>query len=183
MQALQDLLKPHVDSFDDMLDQLPLMIQNLDKAYFEIDGHLVTIDITDASIGKPVQPVEGNLGVTSATMYPSDCRARATTYNAPLSVTYLITSSSGQSVTLQRQVSRVPVMLKSSRCNLRSLTPLQLIHRHEEPEVGGTTDTIVSHLSVSLLYVHFPSLRDQLVQLVLHYLPHVHAVNSGHPPH
>ena len=132
VQALQDLLKPHVESFNDMLDTLPLMVANLQPGYFEIEGNLITIAITSASIAKP-QHVR-TPSAADLTLYPSECRARATTYSATLHVTYKITSGP-TTITLDRNTARVPIMLKSNRCNLRGMTPLQLIQHQEEPEV------------------------------------------------
>ena len=116
-----------------MINTLPLMIANLSPGYFEIEGQLITVTITAASISKPEHPRINSIGLSDVTLFPSECRARATSYSANFSISYKI-SSNDVSISLERQ-SRLPIMLKSNRCNLRSLNPLQLIQHQEEPEV------------------------------------------------
>jgi DNA-directed RNA polymerase I subunit RPA2 len=117
-----------------MINTLPLMIANLSPGYFEIEGQLITVTITAASISKPEHPRINSIGLSDVTLFPSECRARATSYSANFSISYKI-SSNDVSISLERQSHLPIIMLKSNRCNLRSLNPLQLIQHQEEPEV------------------------------------------------
>ena len=129
-----------------MVESLPRMVASLPPVQVEVGKHLVSIRLTSCTLGRPVVPG------TSKVVFPSECRARASTYEAPMNITSVglcgdfssgvIThcsvevSSSGMAgpVTVPSAF-KMPVMLKSTNCNLRGMPPGELIRHHEEPEV------------------------------------------------
>lgn len=70
-------------------------------------------------------------------MIPSHCRQAKESYSGPLSITATITMGD-KSVTLNKTLGNVPVMVRSNRCVLHKAKPADLIAAKEElNEVGG----------------------------------------------
>ena len=70
-----------------MLDAVPTMVASLEAGLLEVGGHKISISITHGSIGKPTLTERTSLGASSTIVYPSECRARGSTYAAPLHLT------------------------------------------------------------------------------------------------
>ena len=70
-------------------------------------------------------------------MIPSQCRQAKESYSGPLSITATI-SMGDKTLTLNKHLGNVPVMVRSNRCILYKATPADLIAAKEElNEVGG----------------------------------------------
>lgn len=63
------------------------------------------------------------------------CRQRATTYKGKLQVKVDCKVGQQKPFTLELEIADIPIMVKSSLCNLAKLTPAQLVARGEESEV------------------------------------------------
>ncbi|KAJ8024605.1 DNA-directed RNA polymerase I subunit RPA2 [Holothuria leucospilota] len=137
-KVLQDLVKPHVESFNYFLeDGLSLAVQNIPPVRFALpNGERITLSYKDASIGYP-SVAKGNVYAKEHKVYPAECRGRGCTYGAPLNVHIQWSSSSGQGDIQEKCLGNIPIMVKSSHCNLHQLKPSELIRRKEEAEEMG----------------------------------------------
>ncbi|XP_072029490.1 LOW QUALITY PROTEIN: DNA-directed RNA polymerase I subunit RPA2-like [Amphiura filiformis] len=136
---LQDLVKPHVESFNYVLREgLQLAVASIPPVAFQVaSGDKISLQFTDADIGVPKVPV-GNVYANNLQVYPSECRQRGTSYQAKLTVHIQWSTSNGQSGMVERQIGQVPIMVKSNNCNLHNLSPSQLIaHKEDAEEMGG----------------------------------------------
>lgn len=90
--------------------------------------------VSEASVGRPIR----NDDSAETRIFPSECRERGTTYEAPLIATLNFRLGDGTAHTLKRSLGNIPIMVRSSRCNLRGAAPAELVRRHEDPqEFGG----------------------------------------------
>lgn len=137
-RVLQDLLKPHVDSFNFVLKEgVNLAIQGISPVQFSLaNGEHLQIGFKDAAIGVPILS-KGNIYARDYKVYPSECRQSGKTYRAPLTVRLYWNSNSGENGTYERVLGEIPIMVKSSHCNLHKLSPSQLIEKREEAEEMG----------------------------------------------
>ena len=132
-QLLQGLLRPHVGSFNAMIDALSTIAAGVEPVSFVVEERLVTIAVTDVELDHPTFMTSDR---KTKRVYPSECRARASTYAANLTVTYKVTVKNAPSdPILVKRVYNLPIMLKSSHCNLSGLSPSELVKNHEEAEV------------------------------------------------
>ncbi|RGB37128.1 hypothetical protein C1646_741339 [Rhizophagus diaphanus] len=146
---LQKLVKPHIDSFNSLLDPprqglLNFAIDDIgtqeifDKPNNSPErGNKLSIWIDDVIIAKPLLPESVRL-TTSRQIYPSECRERLTTYAGKMSIKVCWQVNDGPVLAEYRPVGMLPIMIKSNRCNLQNLYPKQLIqHKEESEETGG----------------------------------------------
>lgn len=135
---LQNLVFPHLDSFNFFLTEgLDLAVANLCKVPVELPNqHQMDLWIENAQIGFPTTE---NQITGEQKLLPSECRQRGISYTAPLVVTLARSFSGSQNVErLQRVVGDVPIMVRSKRCHLNNLSPLELVNAREEAtEMGG----------------------------------------------
>ena len=128
---LKRSVEPHVASFDFMLGEgLKKAIANLDPVQIDLpDGKGVSIWIESADVGYPCNKMADDA------LMPRDCRLAGTTYSAPFHVrvgwepvtTTTFTDDKGVKTAkvsrggmkvMQRQMGRLPIMIRSSKCNL-----------------------------------------------------------------
>lgn len=136
LPAVQETLhkrsvEPHVGSFDFMLQEgLAKAIANLDPVQIDLpDGKGVSLWIESADVGFPCNKMADDA------LMPRDCRLAGTTYSAPFSVrvgwepltTTTMVDEEGVKTSkvtrggfklLQRPMGRLPIMVRSSKCNL-----------------------------------------------------------------
>ncbi|XP_074622886.1 DNA-directed RNA polymerase I subunit RPA2-like [Acropora palmata] len=137
-KALQDLIKPHVESFNFMLEEgLLLAVQGIHPQEFLLaNGNRVTMYFTDATIGVPVLS-EKNLHAMQYKVYPSECRESGTTYKAKLQVTLQWKINNQTQGNVTKAIANIPLMVKSANCSLTKLSPAELVQHHEEAEEAG----------------------------------------------
>ncbi|KAK2570429.1 DNA-directed RNA polymerase I subunit RPA2 [Acropora cervicornis] len=137
-KALQDLIKPHVESFNFMLEEgLLLAVQGIHPQEFLLaNGNRVTMYFTDATIGVPVLS-EKNLHAMQYKVYPSECRESGTTYKAKLQVTLQWKINNQTQGNVTKAIANIPLMVKSANCSLAKLSPAELVQHHEEAEEAG----------------------------------------------
>lgn len=107
----------------------------------------VTFSLSNVVIGRPLVG-ERDTAATDRALYPSECRERRLTYKAELRCSVHV-AIEGVPVPwkFDRVLGQVPIMVKSSRCHLRGLSPAELIRRHEEMEEMGGKWNIACHAS------------------------------------
>ena len=138
---LESLFSPHVDSYNQFLDEgLDALVANLEHVELEAgDGgtcQTVKVWIQSVSVGQPMRSEVGSLDAKQ--MYPAECRERNLTYRAALNAVICRQVGDEEPETYTRKLGLLPVMVRSKRCNLCGMTPLQLQRKGEEQdECGG----------------------------------------------
>ncbi|XP_068747280.1 DNA-directed RNA polymerase I subunit RPA2-like [Montipora capricornis] len=137
-KALQGLVRPHIESFNFMLEEgLSLAVQGIHPQEFLLaNGQRVTLYFTDASVGVPTLS-ERNVHATHYKVYPAECRERGTTYKAKLQVTLQWKIDNQTQGNVTKAIASIPIMLKSHNCSLAKLSPRELVQHHEEAEEAG----------------------------------------------
>ena len=126
---LESLFSPHVDSYNQFLDEgLDALVANLEHVELEAgDGgtcQTVKVWIQSVSVGQPMRSEVGSLDAKQ--MYPAECRERNLTYRAALNAVICRQVGDEEPETYTRKLGLLPVMVRSKRCNLCGMTPLQL---------------------------------------------------------
>ncbi|XP_043275867.1 DNA-directed RNA polymerase I subunit RPA2 [Venturia canescens] len=136
---LQILGKPHIDSFNYMLDD---GLENSMKEVLPVHLTLANNDkialwIEDATIYQPMAPT-GTIGIRNHKIYPTECRQRGSTYKGKL-IGKIGWSINGRlQEHIEKDLGEIPIMVKSNRCHLNKLSPAELIkHGEHEHEWGG----------------------------------------------
>ena len=91
---------------------------------------------------KPMRASDFNSGVfsenSSPFIYPSECRLRSLTYQAPLYATLNRKIDNEQPEKITICIGEIPVMVRSKNCNLEGLSEDQLVQKREDMhEFGG----------------------------------------------
>ncbi|KAG1649768.1 DNA-directed RNA polymerase I subunit RPA2 [Nymphon striatum] len=138
LQAIQDLAKPHVESFNFMVNHgLSQAIQSIDPVEFELpSGERVSLVLQDASLHYPNVP-KNCTRVKTQKVYPAECRSRGTTYKGHLLINMTYSLNNKIIDTIEKVIGSVPVMVKSKLCNLYGLGPKELVEKGEEAEEFG----------------------------------------------
>lgn len=91
--------------------------------------------LESVSIGHPLKP---DSTAQETRTFPRDCREGGTSYDAPLRGRILRRVNDGEPVPLEVSLGSLPIMVRSSHCNLRGLSPRELVAAGEEAsEFGG----------------------------------------------
>lgn len=70
-------------------------------------------------------------------VFPTEARERLTSYRGRMTVKLCWTDISGQRHEMPKDCGLLPIMVRSVRCNLRSMSSAELVKHHEEPEEFG----------------------------------------------
>lgn len=135
---INDLAMPHIESFNYMLDEgIAQGVADIPQREIKLlNGETMTMWLEEASIGMPMKT--GDSGVVDPRLFPAECRERGMTYQAPLNVTICRRVNGGEVQKLQTKLGEVPIMVRSSHCQLAGMGPLDLVKAHEEAsEFGG----------------------------------------------
>ncbi|XP_065839884.1 DNA-directed RNA polymerase I subunit RPA2-like isoform X2 [Oscarella lobularis] len=135
-EELQKLVAPHLESFDFAVDEgLSLVVGEIsDQVFKDSKGRKIELSIEDASIGYPSSETSST---SSSAIYPSECRQKGTTYRGSLDVTLGLKVNGSVMGRITKSIGQIPVMVKSSRCNIQELRPSQLVKKKEEAEEMG----------------------------------------------
>ncbi|KAM7263167.1 hypothetical protein ACFE04_000850 [Oxalis oulophora] len=120
--ALEELVKPHIESFDYMIDKgLDEMVQR----------------IAPPEVQMPMKE-SGGKGM-HAILLPYECRQAKISYTGKFTAELCFQYNGGQTVIRERvTLGQFPIMLKSKLCHLRGASPKKLAsHKEETSEVGG----------------------------------------------
>ncbi|KAG5339166.1 hypothetical protein C0989_005293 [Termitomyces sp. Mn162] len=99
------------------------------------DLHIVWID--SVAIARPQVPDKVQRDCKDIRVYPSEARERLTSYRGRMNIKLCWTDTSGQVHNIIKDCGLVPIMVRSVRCNLRSMSSADLVRHHEEPEEFG----------------------------------------------
>uniref|UniRef100_A0A1B6CSM5 DNA-directed RNA polymerase subunit beta n=1 Tax=Clastoptera arizonana TaxID=38151 RepID=A0A1B6CSM5_9HEMI len=144
-EILQTLGKPHVDSFNYLLKEgLKQAIKTLRPVEFVLAGCTIKLSFVSAIIQPSAVPA-GSVGIKSYTIWPTECRQRGSTYGGNL-ITGLSWSVDGvEQPTLEKDLGRIPIMIKSDVCYLSGLKPSELIARGEHADEWGGYFIVKGH--------------------------------------
>ncbi|XP_030029888.2 DNA-directed RNA polymerase I subunit RPA2 [Manduca sexta] len=142
---LQCLGAPHIDSFNYMLqDGLKAAIDDLLPVEFELPGgERVKVTIDEAAFAKPSVPMDA-VGVKTQRVLPTECRQRAATYRGDFKVRVTL-SIDERTVTIDRSLGFLPIMIKSKMCHLNDLSPKELVEHNEHADEWGGYFVIKGH--------------------------------------
>ena len=140
-QRIQDLVSPHVDSFDYFLDEgLRLSVAALEPQ--EVDhpsgepGSTIRFWFDSVAIAKPTRTEPGALDIKP--LYPNECRERGSSYKASIQAVICRQIGEAEPERFSRKLGLLPIMVRSKKCNLRGMNSAELVHHNEENvECGG----------------------------------------------
>lgn len=135
--SLQDLTRAHIESFNEaMTNGLYQAVKAMKPLEFTVKSDRVSLVIVDAVISPPMVP-KGSL-CKEPKIYPSECRGRRSTYRGKLTADVCWSVNGIQKDIIKQFLGYIPIMVKSSFCNLHGLSPQELVQHHEEEqEMGG----------------------------------------------
>ncbi|THU70277.1 hypothetical protein C4D60_Mb08t23320 [Musa balbisiana] len=141
-QALQELFRPHIESFDYFLDE------GLEKAFLSIRP----IEISDSHTGIKLRDILSKIlnlfkpqllppmrdGRLSEPLFPHECRQARISYKGEFRALVCFQYDEGVVVRESINFGHLPIMLKSKLCHLRGADPQKLVaHKEEATEMGG----------------------------------------------
>lgn len=137
-EALQNISRAHIDSFNFVLRQgIGKAIQNIWPQEFELPTKdRLKLELKDATVGHPVIH-QNTIEASSINVYPAECRLRGTTYKAKLEVLFSWSLNGTVQEDIYKVIGQIPIMVKSDACNIKSMSPAELIRRGEEAEEFG----------------------------------------------
>ncbi|KAJ8588929.1 beta and beta-prime subunits of DNA dependent RNA-polymerase [Rhizopogon salebrosus TDB-379] len=161
---LNEFVTPHVESFNALFDDsglpkgdgngrglLSLGLKDIgERVVFDGSGVIGTesgphgwgnrlsVWIEEVSIAPPRVP-DRDTWSTERKLFPAEARERLTSYRGRMQakVCWSINGNVHPDQCVMRDCGLVPIMVRSSRCNLRNLPSSELVRRHEEPEEFG----------------------------------------------
>ncbi|KAI9739852.1 MAG: DNA-directed RNA polymerase I subunit RPA2 [Claussenomyces sp. TS43310] len=147
--ALQAAIRPHIDSFNALLEKDGLIAQGLrdigTKTYLDgSDGaplagrNKLAVRIKEVFVEKAQLPASNKFSTKNRDILPAECRERHATYRGKMSVRLEYRINNGDPKDFVRELGQIPIMVKSNRCHLENNSPAQLVQRKEEAEeLGG----------------------------------------------
>ncbi|TFK43845.1 hypothetical protein BDQ12DRAFT_731813 [Crucibulum laeve] len=159
---LNEFVTPHLESFNSLFDDsglpsgdgdgkglLSLALKDIgERVVFDGDGrpgsesgphgwgNRMRIWIESVTIARPMVP-DKDRTATERRVFPSEARERLTSYRGRMTIKLCWTDISGQKHDMLKDCGLVPIMVRSVRCNLRSMSSSELVKHHEEPEEFG----------------------------------------------
>ncbi|KAI0043458.1 beta and beta-prime subunits of DNA dependent RNA-polymerase [Auriscalpium vulgare] len=160
---LNEFVAPHLESFNALFDDsglpsgdgdgrglLSLGVKDIgDRVVFDglgqpdsegasNWGNRLSIWIEQVSIARPMVPEKDRQAVERK-VFPTEARERLTSYRGRMNIKLCWkVDAPGQSVrSSMKDCGLVPIMVRSVRCNLRSMSSADLVKHHEEPEEFG----------------------------------------------
>ncbi|XP_061634769.1 DNA-directed RNA polymerase I subunit RPA2 [Phyllopteryx taeniolatus] len=135
-QAVQDLVKAHIDSFDQAVSEgLSRVVQAIPPLEFSVKGERISLAFVEAAVYPPTVS-KGNV-CREMRVFPAECRARRCTYRGKMVADVSWAVDGVPKGIIKQSLGQLPVMVKSRLCNLRGMTPQQLVRHHEEAEEMG----------------------------------------------
>ncbi|CAG9461634.1 unnamed protein product [Pedinophyceae sp. YPF-701] len=137
LQQYKDLARPHVDSFDWLIDTgLPLLVQSVEPIEITNPHTELTTRVwfENPSVQKPT--FDGRRKENR--MFPRDCREAGTTYRGALNVDVCFQTGQDPVERVQKRLGHIPIMVGSRLCHLRAMSRSELVRRGEEAnDFGG----------------------------------------------
>ncbi|KAL2355576.1 hypothetical protein BJ546DRAFT_635854 [Cryomyces antarcticus] len=154
--SLAAAIEPHIHSFNAILDKNGLIdhaLRDIGTKVF-LDGdpappskgqeddrpprNRLSVRMRDVFIDKSTLPASNKHVTTRREILPAECRERHCTYRGKLRVRMEFKVNNGNWKEMVRELGNVPIMLRSNRCHLETMTPAKLVENKEESEeLGG----------------------------------------------
>ncbi|KAI0030520.1 beta and beta-prime subunits of DNA dependent RNA-polymerase [Vararia minispora EC-137] len=156
---LNSFVAPHVESFNALFDDsglpsgdtdghglLSLGVKDInEKVVFDGKlstnnglGNRMTYWIEQVSIARPMVP-ERDRQASERRVFPTEARERLTSYRGRMTVKlcYRLNELGQPTRSITKDCGLVPIMVRSVRCNLKSLSSADMVKHHEESEEFG----------------------------------------------
>ncbi|KAF9464822.1 DNA-directed RNA polymerase I polypeptide 2 [Collybia nuda] len=159
---LNEFVAPHIESFNALFDDsglpagdgdgrglLSLALKDIgERVVFDGTGkpgsesgvsgwgNRMRIWIDQVTIARPMVP-EKDKSALERRVFPSEARERLTSYRGRMTIKLCWTDIQGQKHEMPKDCGLVPIMVRSVRCNLRSMSAAELVRHHEEAEEFG----------------------------------------------
>ncbi|KAF8484803.1 DNA-directed RNA polymerase I polypeptide 2, partial [Russula ochroleuca] len=161
---LNEFIAPHIESFNALFDDsglpfgdgdglglLSLAIKDIgERVAFDGAGqsssrgshhewrNRLSIWIEQVSIARPMVPDKDRRAIERK-VFPAEARERLTSYRGRMTIKlcWKVDEPNQTVRSVTKDCGLVPIMVRSVRCNLRSLSSAELVRRHEEPEEFG----------------------------------------------
>src|SRR3990167_3188035 len=160
------LVESNIRSFNDFIEN------RMQEIVTELSNSLPTEDfeikLGNIKVGKEnIVESDGS----SRLVFPSESRLRNLTYSAPIWIEMTI-NYAGQSETEKVQLGRIPIMIKSSACNLNGMNEEDLIKNYIDPKdqggyflINGNERVMVmtEDLASNQTFIEFQKTRNRLM--------------------
>ncbi|KAF9478398.1 DNA-directed RNA polymerase I polypeptide 2 [Pholiota conissans] len=159
---LNEFVTPHIESFNALFDDsglpsgdgdgrglLNLALKDIgERVVFDGNGRAdsesgtqgwgnrMRVWIDQVTIARPMVPDKDRTAIERK-VFPAEARERLTSYRGRMTVRVCWTDISGQQHDTMKDCGLIPIMVRSVRCNLRSMSSADLVRHHEEPEEFG----------------------------------------------
>lgn len=137
---LRRCVSAHVDSFDFAMGPgLALLPEEIEPVTVRTEaGQRVVLRLSAVSITRP-RAYDGNsANAVARDLLPTECRRAGVTYVGDLMAAFSATFAGEVLDIPMRKLARIPIMLGSSKCNLKGKSPKELVAMGEEEyELGG----------------------------------------------
>ena len=153
-------IRPHVDSFDAILENNKLLeaaLRDIGIRTFlqpdetpqqtiarEAEGRTLRkkdrlhVRISEVYLEKAQLPPTNKFSTDNRLIYPAECRERHATYRGKLRAKLEYKVNNGDWQSTVRDLGYLPIMLRSNRCHLKGFSPADLVrHKEESDELGG----------------------------------------------
>ncbi|KAK6625740.1 hypothetical protein RUM43_006039 [Polyplax serrata] len=111
-EFLQSLGKPHVDSFDHLIENgLDLITQNLVPIEMTIGQDKLSVYVNDLRLMHPLMK-DGSYAVKTHKIYPTECRQRAATYCGHLFGRIQWSINGVMQIPIEKDFGEIPIMVK-----------------------------------------------------------------------
>jgi len=128
------VVQHHIDSYNKFLES---GLQNIinEQGVIETDIEDIYIKLGDIRVEKPVvKEADGAI----EKLYPNEARLRNLSYSAPIYLQMSVVQGEEESEPVEAKIGQLPVMIKSSICNLVELNEKEMIDYGEDPlDPGG----------------------------------------------
>ncbi|KAI9673892.1 MAG: DNA-directed RNA polymerase I subunit RPA2 [Caeruleum heppii] len=145
--ALQEAVRPHIDSFDVLLGDNGLLQKGIDDIGTKVflDGaptdtvrNSLSVRIKQLYLERSHLPAANKFSIHNRKIYPAECRERHVTYRSRFVARLEYQVNDGDWIETDRELGQLPILLMSQRCHLEKLSPAQLTDAKEESEeLGG----------------------------------------------
>lgn len=137
--ALKVLFKPHIESFDHLIEA---GMETIFKSIKLVVVHPTTFQklIITLEAPKLLSPQKDGIAKTTRkTLYPFECRQAKLTYSGRFTADVCFKYDDGGAILRENfNFGQFPIMLQSKRCNLRDFPPRKLVsYKEEASEMGG----------------------------------------------
>ncbi|GBC69940.1 DNA-directed RNA polymerase subunit beta [archaeon HR01] len=132
----EGLVNHHLRSYNYFVKEgLQSLINSLGDQEIKLKQGTVILKFGQVEIGSPrIEEVDGTINTR---LYPSECRLRDLTYEAPVYVRMQIYQEGKMIANEKVEIGSIPVMVKSDICPLSRMTPDELMAIGEDPRDPG----------------------------------------------